>query len=85
MGIIKGVLFSIVLINLSLVVFCGYPRRPVDVPFWKNYEPSWASHHIKFLNGGTTTDLILDRSSGTNYTMFFNFTVTQFIVNNFLR
>ncbi|XP_015062203.1 probable xyloglucan endotransglucosylase/hydrolase 1 [Solanum pennellii] len=67
MGTIKGVLFSIVLINLSLVVFCGYPRRPVDVPFWKNYEPSWASHHIKFLNGGTTTDLILDRSSGAGF------------------
>ncbi|KAK4739285.1 hypothetical protein R3W88_002982 [Solanum pinnatisectum] len=67
MGTIKGVLFSIVLINLSLVGFCGYPRRPVDVPFWKNYEPSWASHHIKFLNGGTTTDLILDRSSGAGF------------------
>ncbi|KAH0726856.1 probable xyloglucan endotransglucosylase/hydrolase 1 [Solanum tuberosum] len=67
MGTIKGVLFSIVLINLSLVGFCGYPRRPVDVPFWKNYEPSWASHHIKFLNGGATTDLILDRSSGAGF------------------
>lgn len=67
MGTIKGVLFSIVLINLSIAGFCGYPRRPVDVPFWKNYEPSWASHHIKYLNGGSTADLILDRSSGAGF------------------
>ncbi|KAF3652814.1 putative xyloglucan endotransglucosylase/hydrolase 1 [Capsicum chacoense] len=64
---VKGLLFSIVLINLSLVGFCGYPRKPVDVPFWKNYEPSWASHHIKFLNGGSAADLILDRSSGAGF------------------
>ncbi|PHT62031.1 putative xyloglucan endotransglucosylase/hydrolase 1 [Capsicum annuum] len=69
---VKGLLFSIVLINLSLVGFCGYPRKPVDVPFWKNYEPSWASHHIKFLNGGSAADLILDRSSGTKIVAFFS-------------
>ncbi|XP_059313180.1 probable xyloglucan endotransglucosylase/hydrolase protein [Lycium ferocissimum] len=67
MGTVNGLLFSIVLINLSLLGFCGYPRRPVDVPFWKNYEPSWASHHIKYLNGGSTADLVLDRSSGAGF------------------
>ncbi|OIT22607.1 PREDICTED: probable xyloglucan endotransglucosylase/hydrolase protein [Nicotiana attenuata] len=64
---VKGLLFSIVLINLSLLGLCGYPRKPVDVPFWKNYEPSWASHHIKYLNGGSTVDLVLDRSSGAGF------------------
>ncbi|PHU03231.1 putative xyloglucan endotransglucosylase/hydrolase protein [Capsicum chinense] len=49
----KGVLVGFVLINLSVLPSCEVPRRAVDVPFWNNYELSWSSHHIKYLNGGT--------------------------------
>lgn len=60
----KGVLVAFVLINLSILASCGAPRKVIDVPFWNNYEPSWSSHHIKYLNGGTTAELLLDKSSG---------------------
>lgn len=63
----KGVLVTFVLINLSILASCGAPRKVIDVPFWNNYEPSWSSHHIKYLNGGTTAELLLDKSSGTGF------------------
>ncbi|KAK4356514.1 hypothetical protein RND71_025485 [Anisodus tanguticus] len=63
----KGVLVGFVLINLLILASCGAPRKAVDVPFWNNYEPSWSSHHIKYLNGGTTAELLLDKSSGTGF------------------
>ncbi|KAG5577682.1 hypothetical protein H5410_057816 [Solanum commersonii] len=63
----KGVLVAFILINLSILASCGAPRKAIDVPFWNNYEPSWSSHHIKYLNGGTTAELLLDKSSGTGF------------------
>ncbi|CAH9073773.1 unnamed protein product [Cuscuta epithymum] len=53
--------------HLLLAVHCAVPRKPVDVPFSKNYVPTWAADHIKYFNGGQTVDLILDRNSGTGF------------------
>ncbi|XP_078441535.1 xyloglucan endotransglucosylase/hydrolase 5 [Wolffia australiana] len=43
------------------------PRQPVDVPFQKNYVPTWAADHIKYINGGREVQLVLDKSSGTGF------------------
>lgn len=43
------------------------PRIAIDVPFQKNYKPTWAEHHIKYLNGGKEVHLTLDKSSGTGF------------------
>lgn len=40
------------------------PRRPVDVPFGRNYYPTWAFDHIKYLNGGSQVQLHLDKYTG---------------------
>lgn len=42
------------------------PRRPVDVPFGRNYVPTWAFDHIKYLNGGSEIHLMLDKYTGNN-------------------
>lgn len=39
-------------------------RKPIDVPFHRNYVPSWAAEHIKYLNGGNEAQLYLDKYSG---------------------
>ncbi|CAL4987712.1 unnamed protein product [Urochloa decumbens] len=43
------------------------PRKPVDVPFQKNYVPTWASDHIHYADGGKEVQLYLDRSTGTGF------------------
>jgi xyloglucan:xyloglucosyl transferase len=43
------------------------PRKPVDVPFSKNYVPTWAEDHIHYLNGGREVQLSLDKSTGTGF------------------
>jgi xyloglucan:xyloglucosyl transferase len=43
------------------------PRKPVDVPFEKNYVPTWAENHIHYLNGGREVQLSLDKSTGTGF------------------
>jgi xyloglucan:xyloglucosyl transferase len=43
------------------------PRKPVDVPFEKNYVPTWAEDHIQYLNGGREVQLSLDKSTGTGF------------------
>ncbi|KAK4805006.1 hypothetical protein SAY86_004823 [Trapa natans] len=47
-------------------------RRPVDVPFSRNYVPTWAFDHIKYLNGGSEIHLMLDK-----YTVNAKFCATQ--------
>lgn len=42
----------------------GTLRKPIDVPFHRNYVPSWAAEHIKYLNGGNEAQLYLDKNSG---------------------
>ncbi|XP_015057320.1 xyloglucan endotransglucosylase/hydrolase protein A-like [Solanum pennellii] len=43
------------------------PNKPIDVPFGRNYEPSWAFDHIKYLNGGSEIQLSLDNRTGTGF------------------
>ncbi|PIA40669.1 hypothetical protein AQUCO_02400021v1 [Aquilegia coerulea] len=43
------------------------PRRPVNVPFYRNYKPTWAFDHIKYFNGGNEIQLVLDKYTGTGF------------------
>ncbi|KAK8607103.1 hypothetical protein V6N13_052849 [Hibiscus sabdariffa] len=43
------------------------PRRPVAVPFGRNYVPTWAFDHIKYYNGGSQIELYLDKYTGTGF------------------
>ncbi|KAI6670683.1 hypothetical protein NL676_005568 [Syzygium grande] len=43
------------------------PRRPVAVPFGRNYVPTWAFDHIKYYNGGSEIQLYLDKYTGTGF------------------
>lgn len=40
------------------------PRKPVAVPFGRNYMPTWAFDHIKYFNGGSEIQLHLDKYTG---------------------
>lgn len=60
--------FLIVLCLSSLlfpsVILAAPPRTPIDVAFQKNYVPTWAYDHIKYLNGGSEVHLVLDKYTG---------------------
>ncbi|XVF16076.1 hypothetical protein REPUB_Repub10bG0000300 [Reevesia pubescens] len=43
------------------------PRKPVDVPFGRNYVPTWAFDHIDYGNDGTKIQLKLDKYTGTGF------------------
>lgn len=57
------------------VAFGASPRKPVDVPFGRNYVPTWAFDHIKYFNGGSEIQLHLDKYTG----MFINLTYAGII------
>lgn len=40
------------------------PKKPINVPFSKNYAPTWAHDHIKYFNGGKEIQLMLDKYTG---------------------
>ncbi|CAI0539387.1 unnamed protein product [Linum tenue] len=40
------------------------PKKPVNVPFGRNYAPTWAFDHIKYFNGGNDIQLVLDKYTG---------------------
>ncbi|CAM8978826.1 unnamed protein product [Rhodiola kirilowii] len=42
-------------------------KKPVDVPFGRNYVPTWAFDHIKYSNGGSDIQLSLDKYTGTGF------------------
>lgn len=42
-------------------------KKPVDVPFGRNYAPTWAFDHIKYFNGGSEIQLHLDKYTGTGF------------------
>ncbi|KQJ88316.1 probable xyloglucan endotransglucosylase/hydrolase [Brachypodium distachyon] len=62
-----GVLLAVVAAALLGGAAAAPPRKPVDVPFEKNYVPTWASDHIHYLNGGREVQLSLDKSTGTGF------------------
>ncbi|KAJ6680297.1 XYLOGLUCAN ENDOTRANSGLUCOSYLASE/HYDROLASE PROTEIN 4 [Salix purpurea] len=43
------------------------PKNAVDVPFGRNYAPTWAFDHIKYFNGGSEIQLHLDKYTGTGF------------------
>lgn len=43
------------------------PKKPVAVPFGRNYMPTWAFDHIKYFNGGSEIQLLLDNYTGTGF------------------
>ncbi|KAL6547395.1 Xyloglucan endotransglucosylase protein 2 [Orobanche minor] len=43
------------------------PKKTVDVPFGRNYVPTWAFDHIKYNNGGSEIQLFLDNYTGTGF------------------
>ncbi|KAK4836437.1 hypothetical protein QYF36_023124 [Acer negundo] len=60
----------IVVAGLLLIVsvtMATPPRKPVDVPFGRNYLPTWAFDHIKYFNGGSEIQLLLDKYTGTGF------------------
>ncbi|KAG9152192.1 hypothetical protein Leryth_016385 [Lithospermum erythrorhizon] len=67
MGTKNALFLGVILFNLSILCLGAAPRKPVDVPFQNNYAPTWAADHIKYINGGKTTELLLDKYSGTGF------------------
>ncbi|XP_031268414.1 probable xyloglucan endotransglucosylase/hydrolase protein B [Pistacia vera] len=62
--------FWILLLGISFMVSATMgapPRRLVDVPFGRNYAPTWAFDHIKYFNGGSEIQLLLDKYTGTGF------------------
>lgn len=57
----------LVLLLAAMAAMAASPPKPVDVPFQKNYVPSWASDHIKYINGGNEAQLSLDKWTGTGF------------------
>ncbi|KAK1319519.1 putative xyloglucan endotransglucosylase/hydrolase protein B [Acorus calamus] len=52
---------------LSCIAMAAPPRRPIDVPFQRNYVPTWANDHIKYINAGNELQLSLDKYTGTGF------------------
>ncbi|KAH9328665.1 hypothetical protein KI387_000773, partial [Taxus chinensis] len=60
-------LLILVMVVVLPAAMAGSPRKPVDVPFQKNYVPTWASDHIKHIDGGNQVHLVLDKYTGTGF------------------
>ena len=56
-------------------------RKPVDVPFGRNYVPTWAFDHINYFNGGNEIQLHLDKYTGViNYNQINPFLLFLFFI-----
>lgn len=69
---VKNVIVSLILFNFAILAIGAAPKKPVDVVFHRNYVPSWSPDHIKYLNGGYTVDLLLDKYSGLFVCLLFS-------------
>ncbi|CAO2815920.1 unnamed protein product [Amaranthus hypochondriacus] len=64
---------AVVLVLLIIMISGGggvmgaTPKKPVDVAFGRNYVPTWAFDHIKYFNGGSQIQLVLDKYTGTGF------------------
>jgi xyloglucan:xyloglucosyl transferase len=75
-------ILSLILSSLTSSAFCATPRRPVDVPFGRNYVPTWAFDHIKSFNGDSEIQLLLDQYTGVYTTCsLVNFYLEQSSIN----
>ncbi|XP_022983623.1 probable xyloglucan endotransglucosylase/hydrolase protein 5 [Cucurbita maxima] len=55
------------LLSMAYSSLGAVPKKPMDVPFGRNYVPTWAFDHIKYNNGGAQVDLVLDKYTGTGF------------------
>lgn len=55
---------ALLLMATSTIVMAIPPRKAIDVPFGRNYVPTWAFDHQKQFNGGSELQLILDKYTG---------------------
>ena len=53
--------FCLTFLLMATVTFGAPPKKSIDVPFGRNYFPTWAFDHIKYLNGGSEVHLVLDK------------------------
>ncbi|CAL9222630.1 unnamed protein product [Arabidopsis halleri] len=60
-------LMALFLMVSSTMVMAIPPRKAIDVPFGRNYVPTWAFDHQKQFNGGSELQLILDKNTGTGF------------------
>ncbi|KAI3898308.1 hypothetical protein MKX03_002965 [Papaver bracteatum] len=67
MGSLQCLSLCLGLLFLASGAFAAAPRRPVSVPFARNYKPTWAFDHIKYYNGGNDITLMLDKYTGTGF------------------
>ncbi|TKY46226.1 Xyloglucan endotransglucosylase/hydrolase protein A [Spatholobus suberectus] len=61
----------LILLLLASASFAANPRTPIDVPFGRNYVPTWAFDHIKYFNGGSEIQLHLDKYTAGTVTAFY--------------
>ena len=64
MGSEKWIVCCFVLLMAVGGAMAAAPKKPVDVPFGRNYVPTWAFDHIKYYNGGNEIQLVLDKYTG---------------------
>ena len=57
-------IYALVLLMASGMAMGAAPRKAVNVPFGRNYVPTWAFDHIKYFNGGNEIQLLLDKYTG---------------------
>ena len=57
--------YVVVLLVASGMAMGATPKKAVNVPFGRNYVPTWALDHIKYFNGGNEIQLLLDKYTGT--------------------
>lgn len=55
---------ALVVLMVCGIVMGATPKKPVNVPFSRNYVPTWAFDHIKYFNGGSEIQLHLDKYTG---------------------
>ncbi|KAI3977153.1 hypothetical protein MKX01_035883 [Papaver californicum] len=67
MGSLQCLSLCLGLLFLASGALAAAPRRPVNVPFSRNYKPTWAFDHIKYYNGGNDITLMLDKYTGTGF------------------
>jgi len=52
---------------LHSAAMAATPRKPVSVPFGKNYVASWGADHIKEFHGGRKVELLLNKQYGAGF------------------
>ncbi|KAJ8434774.1 hypothetical protein Cgig2_017182 [Carnegiea gigantea] len=67
MGSEKWIVCCFVLLMAVGGAMAAAPKKPIDVPFGRNFVPTWALDHIKYNDGGNEIQLVLDKYTGTGF------------------